>query len=87
MTTPNPNHDANCYAALDYPVELSRRREGEASYWVCEIPDLPGCAADGETPDEAIESLNEARRLWIAARLEHGHRVPGPTSNSRGRDK
>ena len=72
--------DASYYAALDYPVELSRRDEEEESYWVCEVPDLPGCVADGETPDEAIESLSEAKRLWIDARLEHGHRVPEPTT-------
>ena len=83
MTTSNANYDANHYAALDYPVELSRRDEEEKSYWVCEVPDLPGCVADGETPDEAIESLSEAKRLWIEARLEHGHHVPEPT-NTRG---
>ena len=66
--------------ALDYPVELSRRDEDEESYWVCEVPDLPGCVADGETPAEAIESLSEAKRLWIEARLEHGHHVPEPTN-------
>ncbi len=77
---PLTTSDASYYAALDYPVELSRRDEGEESYWVCEVPDLPGCVADGETPDEAIESLREAKRLWIEARLEHGHRVPEPTT-------
>ena len=87
MTTPNPNHDADHYATLDYAVELSRRDEDGDPYWVCEVPDLPGCVADGETPDEAIESLTEARRLWITARLEHGHRVPEPTTAGGGADK
>ena len=64
---------------MDYPVELSKRDEEEESYWVAEIPDLPGCVSDGETPDEAVESLEEAKRLWIEARLEHGHGVPEPT--------
>ncbi len=86
MTTFNVIHDANYYVALDYPVELARRDEDEESYWVCEIPDLPGCVADGETPAEAIESLSEAKRLWIQARLEHGHRVPEPTNRRGGRD-
>ncbi len=87
MATPNPNYDADYYAALDYPVALSRRDEDGASYWVCEVPDLPGCVADGKTPDEAIESLSEAKRLWIEARLEHGHRVPEPTTAGGGTDK
>ena len=71
------------YTALDYPVELSQWNDDAERYWVAEIPDLPGCAADGETPDEAVEALEEAKRLWIAARLENGHRVPEPT-NTRG---
>ena len=64
---------------MDYPVELSKWNEEEEPYWVAEIPDLPGCVSDGETPDEAIESLEEAKRLWIEARLENGHHVPEPT--------
>lgn len=87
MTTPNPNYDADHYATLDYQVELSRRDEDGETYWVCEVPDLPGCAADGETPDEAVESLSEAKRLWIEARVEHGHSVPEPTAAGGGRDR
>ena len=87
LTTPNPNHNADYYAALDYPVELSRRDDDGESYWLCEAPDLPGCVADGETPDEAIESLDEAKRLWVEARLEHGCRVPEPTTTMGGLDR
>ena len=80
MTTLIENdHDSSHYTAIDYPVELSRWDEDEESYWVTEIPDLPGCVADGDTPDAAVESLKEAKRLWIEARLENGHPVPEPT--------
>ena len=75
MTTSSPSH----YYASEYPIELSRRDDEGEQYWVAEIPDLPGCVADGDTPDEAIESLQEAKRLWIEARLENGHPVPEPT--------
>ena len=78
--TSDTRDDAGCYAALDYPVRLYRRDDEDESYWVSEIPDLPGCVADGDTPDEAIESLAEAKRLWIEARLEHGHGVPKPAA-------
>ena len=71
---------ANCYNALEYPIELHRRNDEGERYWVAEIPDLPGCVADGETPDEAVESLKEAKQLWIEARLESGHHIPEPTN-------
>lgn len=75
MTTSN----LACHANLDYPVELFRRDDEGDQYWVAEIPDLPGCVADGDTPEEAVESLEEAKRLWIEARLENGHPIPEPT--------
>ena len=71
---------ANYYNALEYPIELHRRNDEGERYWVAEIPDLPGCVADGETPDEAVESLKEAKQLWIEARLESGHHIPEPTN-------
>ena len=64
----------------EYSIELFKRDDEGDQYWSAEVPDLPGCAADGETPDEAVESLEEAKRLWIEARLSAGHNVPEPTN-------
>lgn len=35
--------------------------------WICEYPDLPGCSGVGDTPEEAIESGEESKRLWLEA--------------------
>ena len=75
MTTSNLAY----YANLEYPIELSRRDDDGDRYWIAEIPDLPGCIADGEDPGKAIESLSEAKQLWMEARLENGHPIPEPT--------
>lgn len=75
MTTSNLAY----YANLEYTIELFRRDDEGDRYWIAEVPDLPGCIADGETPGEAIESLTEAKRLWMEARLENGHPIPEPT--------
>ena len=32
---------------------------------MAQIKDLPGCLTQGETLDEAIANINEARELWI----------------------
>jgi predicted RNase H-like HicB family nuclease len=47
-------------------------------YWIAEHPELPGCKADGETPQEALSSLEIARDLWIESRLATGLDVPEP---------
>jgi predicted RNase H-like HicB family nuclease len=47
---------------LQYPVTLYPDQEGG---YVAQIKDLPGCLTQGETLDEAIANINEARELWI----------------------
>ncbi len=49
------------YLSLKYPISIYPEDEG---YTVI-IPDLPGCMTQGETLEEAIDSINEARELWI----------------------
>ncbi|HZX09924.1 MAG TPA: toxin-antitoxin system HicB family antitoxin [Acidobacteriota bacterium] len=50
------------------------------TYYVAEIPDLPGCGAHGETIDNVMKSLYEARRLWIEGSYEKGLDIPEPVS-------
>ena len=73
------NKDLNYYLSLPYPVQLSRRLDDGEPYWFAEILNLRGCMADGQTPDEAIDNLEEAKRLWIESYLEDGYEVPEPT--------
>ena len=50
------------YLSLKYPMSIYPEEEG--GYTVL-IPDLPGCMTQGETWEEAIANMNEARELWI----------------------
>ena len=70
------------YLGLDYPVELTHESD-DGGYWATEIIDLPGCVSHGDTPEEAIENLNEAKRLWIEDHLANGYDVPEP-ADARG---
>ena len=58
-----------------YRVALRYDQDG---YWIAEHPELPGCVADGETPQQALASLDTARNLWIESRRASGHPVPEP---------
>jgi len=46
-------------------------------------PDLEGCVAVGETPEEALANLAEARRLWLQTAYEHGDEIPLPSPPKR----
>ena len=49
--------------------------------WMARHPDLPGCMSHGETPEEALANLADARALYIETRIERGLPVPGPESS------
>ncbi len=47
---------------LEYQVVFQEESEGGFSVWV---PDLPGCASQGETLEEALENIKEAIGLYV----------------------
>jgi antitoxin HicB len=75
------NRDIEYYMSLGYPVVLTPLASDEGGGWFAEIKELPGCGADGETPQEAIESIEESKRLWIRSALKEGRHIPLPESD------
>jgi predicted RNase H-like HicB family nuclease len=45
-------------------------------YWIAEVPELPGCAADGETYQEALENVEIIMQEWIQTAEELGRQIP-----------
>ncbi|MDD2234890.1 MAG: toxin-antitoxin system HicB family antitoxin [Desulfitobacteriaceae bacterium] len=72
--------DLDYYAGLDYEIKLRKLTEDEGGGWLAEIPTLPGCMTDGETVEEALESLNDAKKSWIETALELGRIIPEPST-------
>ena len=68
------------YLSLNYPYTITEDVEEGKTYFVAEIPDLPGCGAHGETLDEAKLSLDEAKRLWLEVSFEKGLPIPEPVA-------
>jgi antitoxin HicB len=46
-----------------------------------EIPEFPGCFAQGATADEAYQNLEEAAKSWIEVSLAEGHEIPPPMAS------
>lgn len=65
------------FLALRYPVRLTPEAEGG---FTAEVPDLPGCLSQGETAEEALLRIQEARTLWIEVAYECGDPIPLPSS-------
>jgi len=75
MTTTIDRKPLDYYLNLKYPVTLEAASEG--GYFV-QIEDLPGCYSQGETAEEAMEMIEEARQLWLESAYEDGIVIPLP---------
>jgi len=74
--------DLSYYLSLRYHIVIKKDFDYDGKgYYVAEIPDLPGCGAEGKTVDEALERIWEAKRAWIEVRLERGLNIPEPKDN------
>ena len=48
----------------EYRIRLTEDPEGG---FVASIPELPGCLTFGETREEALARMEDAKRCWLAA--------------------
>jgi predicted RNase H-like HicB family nuclease len=59
-----------------YEVIIYWSEEDQA--FIAEVPELPGCAADGKTYREALASVEVVIREWIETATELGRPIPQP---------
>ena len=50
----------------------------EDNAFIVEVPELPGCAADGQTYQEALAQAEIVIDEWIETAKELGRDIPGP---------
>lgn len=60
----------------DYHINLFWSEED--GQWIADIPDLKGCSASGDTPEEAAKEIQIAKDLWLESAREHGDPIPEP---------
>ena len=53
----------------------------ESGTYTALILEFPGCIAQGDTPQEAYESLEDAAKDWIEAALDLKQEIPSPTQS------
>ena len=68
-----------------YAITLIWSQEDKA--YLAMIPDLPGCAADGATVEEAIKNLDVVAQEWIETAKELNRRIPEPVNLSQLRER
>jgi predicted RNase H-like HicB family nuclease len=62
--------------ALKYEIILYWSEEDDS--FVAEVPELPGCAADGATYAEALANAEVVIQEWLETAREEGRAIPEP---------
>lgn len=60
----------------DYHVNVFYSEEDEG--YIADIPDLKHCSAFGETPEEALHEVLEAKKAWLDAAKANDMPIPEP---------
>ncbi len=61
---------------LRYEINIYWSEEDQA--FIAEVPELPGCAADGQTYQEALQNVEIIMQEWIETAQELGRSIPEP---------
>ncbi|MHB8109744.1 MAG: type II toxin-antitoxin system HicB family antitoxin [Syntrophorhabdaceae bacterium] len=69
--------DLKYYQQLNYKMEIEFNT-AERSYFVT-FPELPGCMADGEDPNKAVEDALKAKNNWLEVASKAGWKIPEPS--------
>ncbi|MDB9312485.1 type II toxin-antitoxin system HicB family antitoxin [Spirulina sp. CS-785/01] len=61
---------------LHYKIIINWSEEDQA--FIAEVPELAGCAADGETYQDALQNVEIVMQEWIETAQELGREIPKP---------
>lgn len=63
---------------VEYAITITPLSDADGGGYLAEVPDLPGCMSDGETPQEAAVNIQDAIADWIDAAKDTGRPIPLP---------
>ncbi|GIK63732.1 MAG: hypothetical protein BroJett018_15260 [Chloroflexota bacterium] len=75
MSSKTTNKTLEYYLSLPYTIELTPDVDG---YWFAKIPLLKGCMTNGESREDALSMIDDAKRLWLETALSLGVPIPEP---------
>ena len=63
--------------SIKYEINIFWSKEDQA--YIAEVPELPGCAADGETYQEALTNVEVIIEEWIQTAKDQDRPIPRPS--------
>lgn len=84
MSNPTKDREATVMKTFEYymslPYTIIVRPSSEGGY-VAKIAELPGCLTQGDTLDDAIKMIEDAKAGWIDIALQDGREIPEPSDD------
>jgi antitoxin HicB len=77
LATPTSEKTLADYLQMRYTILLIPEEDG----WGALIAELRGCVGAGDTIEEALAMLAEAKEAWIGGSLKSGDPVPEPLAD------
>ena len=71
---------------MHYVATLIPHEDGSGTYDVG-FADLPGCATQGNSLDDALRMAEEVLRFHVGAMLDDGDKLPEPSTPAQAREK
>lgn len=63
---------------MNLPYKMEIVPDMDEGGFVALFPDLPGCITVGDTIEEVIRNMIDAKKAWLEAELEVGATIPEP---------
>ena len=60
----------------DYHINIFYSDDDDG--YIANIPDLEACSAFGQTPDEALREVQQAKKLWLEVARAKDKPIPPP---------
>ena len=60
----------------DYHINIFYSEKDQG--YIADIPDLAACSAYGQTPEEALQQVQSAKKAWIETARAEGKPIPMP---------
>ena len=71
MPTVPSDQPTDRYAIAIFPDE-------EDGDYIAIVPDLKGCSAFGDTPEDALKEIEIAKEMWLEVARKYGDPIPEP---------
>ena len=63
---------------MELPYKMEIVPDLDEGGFVASFPDLPGCITIGDTIEEVVRNIVDAKRAWLEVELESGSTIPEP---------